>query len=196
MECVRTAPPSFSVTSIVGEDGSIVDVYCGNWITSHEAACRSYAAGHTITIDGPRPIVVASCGGYPHDVNLIQAAQDSRRGVTGVRTGRNDHLIGRLRGWAGRRDFLDWFACQNSSDLAEKLCLKYQVNGQTAWNLLRIAENYNVRIVTSLDAETTAKMRVEKMEPNELADVLKQNTPGYVLPRGAKFNIVQGPISN
>jgi len=196
MECVRTAPPSFSVTSIVGEDGSIVDVYCGNWITSHEAACRSYAAGHTITIDGPRPIVVASCGGYPHDVNLIQAHKTLDAASRACEPGGTIILLADCEDGLGRRDFLDWFACQSSSDLAEKLCLKYQVNGQTAWNLLRIAENYNVRIVTSLDAETTAKMRVEKMEPNELADVLKQNAPGYVLPRGAKFNIVQGPISN
>jgi nickel-dependent lactate racemase len=196
IECVRAAPPSFSVTSIVDEDGSIVELYCGNSITSHEAACRSYAAGHTIAIDGLRPIVVASCGGYPHDVNLIQAHKALDAASRACEPGGKIILLADCEDGLGRSDFLDWFTCQNSSELAEKLCLKYQVNGQTAWNLLRIAENYDVRIVTSLDAETTARMRLEKMEPIELADVLKQNAPRYVLPRGAKFNIVKAPISN
>ena len=52
-----------------------------------------------------------------------------------------------------RNDFLDWFKFETSEKLAEKLCESYQVNGQTAWNLLRIAEKFDVRIFTSL-AET------------------------------------------
>ena len=64
----------------------------------------------------------------------------------------------------GRDDFLDWFEAGNSDALAERLCEKYQVNGQTAWSLLKKAENFDVQVVTSLDESQTRKMRIRKIE--------------------------------
>ena len=62
----------------------------------------------------------------------------------------------------GRKDFLDWFEFETSEKLAEKLCESYQVNGQTAWNLLRIAEKFDVQIFTSLTENETELMRLQK----------------------------------
>jgi hypothetical protein len=91
----------------------------------------------------------------------------------------------------GRSDFLDWFGATDSRSLAAKLCEKYQVNGQTAWNQLRVAETYDVRIVTSLEDAVTAKMRLKKIEAVDLgALVQNKNARGYVLPQGAKFHVV------
>jgi hypothetical protein len=85
----------------------------------------------------------------------------------------------------GRSDFLRWFEAENSAALAEMLCEKYQVNGQTAWNLLRIAESCDVRVVTSLGAAITEKMRMKKASSLDEA-LANSGSTGYILPNGAK----------
>jgi nickel-dependent lactate racemase len=36
-------------------------------------ACEFYAARHTIEIAEKRDAIIISCGGFPHDINMIQA---------------------------------------------------------------------------------------------------------------------------
>ncbi|HSK74146.1 MAG TPA: hypothetical protein VK892_20770, partial [Pyrinomonadaceae bacterium] len=90
----------------------------------------------------------------------------------------------------GRKDFLGWFEAESSRDLAEKLCESYQVNGQTAWNLLRIAEAFDIQIVTSLSVEETRRMRLHNAHSLETAlSKIDSGKKGYILPFGAKFLI-------
>ena len=53
---------------------------------------------------------------------------------------------------------------RSPSDLAARLCEKYQVNGQTAWSLLRKAERFDVRLVSALPADSAERMRLTPMQ--------------------------------
>lgn len=190
METVSTLPPSFAVNTIVNEKGEAVDLFCGDWIQSHRRACESYAANHTIEIAEKRDLVIASCGGFPLDLNVIQAHKTLDTAARACKIGGTIVLIAECADGLGRKDFLDWFAAENSERLAEKLCENYQVNGQTAWNLLRIAENFDVKIVTSLTENETRPMRLHKARDlNEILSAIDSTKKGYILPFGAKINV-------
>jgi nickel-dependent lactate racemase len=185
MEAAAFAKPAFCVSSVTNDAGEIVDLYCGDWRTSHRAACDAYAADHTVCIAEPRDLVVASCGGFPHDINVIQAHKTLEAASHASREGGTIVLLADCRDGLGRADFLDWFEAANSRDLATRLCERYQVNGQTAWNLLRIAESRDVRVVTSLGAAITEKMRMKKASSLDEA-LANSGSTGYILPNGAK----------
>jgi hypothetical protein len=71
--------------------------------------------------------------------------------------------------------------------MAAKLCESYQVNGQTAWSLLKKTERFKVRIITSLNAGDIDAMLMKKA--SSINDALMQcasANKGYVLPLGAK----------
>ena len=36
-------------------------------------AAGQYLADHSVEIEQKLPVVIVSCGGYPHDINVIQA---------------------------------------------------------------------------------------------------------------------------
>jgi len=75
-ECERVAAmiePSFSVNAVVDERGRTVRIHAGEWRAAHRAACIEYLATHSTSIDRKREVVIVSCGGYPYDINLIQA---------------------------------------------------------------------------------------------------------------------------
>jgi nickel-dependent lactate racemase len=190
METVGKLPPHFAVNTIVNDAGEAVDLFCGDWKNSHERACELYAARHTIEIAEKRDLVIASCGGSPHDINLIQAHKAVETAARACADGGAIILLAECSEGLGRTDFLDWFAAENSQRLAEKLCESYQVNGQTAWNLLRRAERFDIQIVTSLSENETRPMRLRKARDFEAAlTKVDSGKKGYILPSGAKFLI-------
>ncbi len=75
-ECERIAAeaaPSFLINTVTDERGRIVRLYAGDWRAAHRLACAEYADSHTVRISERRAVVVASAGGAPSDLNLIQA---------------------------------------------------------------------------------------------------------------------------
>ncbi len=181
-------PPSFSVNAITNDAGEAAEIFCGDWISSHRAACGFYLAEHAIGISEKRELVVASCGGAPHDINMIQAHKTLDAAARVCAIGGTIILLAECSDGLGRSDFLNWFEAENSSALAERLCEKYRVNGQTAWNLLRIAERFNIQIVTSLSDAETRSMRLHKARSlDEIFSTIDASADGYILPFGAKF---------
>ena len=188
MEAAAFAKPSFCVSTIVDDAGEVVDLYCGDWRESHRAACDAYGRDHTVVISEKRDLVFASCGGHPHDINLIQAHKTLEAASHACSEGGTIVLLAECSDGLGRSNFIDWFDAADPDALAVRLCENYQVNGQTAWNLMRRAESFNVRIVTDLPEEATRRMRLTKVGPGSVAELIEGNR-GYILPYGAKFLI-------
>lgn len=195
MEAVGKTRVSFAVSTIVNDSGDAVDLFCGDWALSHRAACEKYSADHTITVSEKRPFVVASCGGFPHDINMIQAHKTLEAASQACADGGTIILLAECAAGLGRADFLNWFDAAGSTELAEKLCAAYQVNGQTAWALLQKAERFDIRIITALVDEECKKMRLDRVDSIEDAfSDIPVNSTGYVLPFGAKFRIEDGSV--
>ncbi|MDQ3802122.1 MAG: nickel-dependent lactate racemase [Acidobacteriota bacterium] len=190
LEVVEKINPSFSINAFVNDRGEATDLFCGDWRAAHEKACEAYAARNTIEIAEKREIVVVSCGGFPFDINLIQAHKALETASQACADGGTIILLAECADGIGRKDFLNWFEAENSRILAEKLCESYQVNGQTAWSLLKKAENFDVRIITSLPESETRRMRLQKARSlDEILPEIDENAKGYIIPFGAKFLI-------
>lgn len=189
IEVVEQKPPTFAISTIVNDSGELVDLFCGDWKTSHKTACEIYAKDNTIKINEKRDLVIVGCGGNPFDLNLIQAHKALEMASHCCTDGGTIYFLAECPKGLGRNDFIDWFVAKDSKELAKNLCEKYQVNGQTAWSLLKKAERFNIKIITNLVQEVTDKMRLEKVL--DLANI-EQNKQGFILPFGAKFNIEKG----
>lgn len=190
MEAVAKVNPAFCISTIVNDAGEAVDLFCGNWITSHRAACDAYAAGHSIKIAEKRELVIVSCGGSPHDINLIQAHKALETALKACTDGGDIVLIAECSEGIGNTNFLKWFEAESSTVLAENLCESYQVNGQTAWSLLTKTERFNVQIITELNADDSEKTRM--INASSLNDALMKHGStgkGYILPFGAKNSV-------
>jgi len=188
-ECENIAAlinPSFTISTIVDEKGRIVKLFAGHWREAHRAACAVYHQHHSVEISETRDLVIAGCGGFPYDINLIQAHKTLDMASHACTEGGTIVLVAECRDGLGRADFLQWFAEPNSRALEHRLSNSYQVNGQTAWALLTKAERFRIFLISQLDPEAVRQMR---MTPGQsLGDVLAQvpkSARGYVMPRGA-----------
>ncbi len=190
MEVAAKINPSFSINTITNDKGEAVEIFGGDWISSHRAGCEFYAANHTVEIAEKRDLVIASCGGFPHDINLIQAHKALETASLACNDGGTIIFLAECADGLGRRDFLKWFEAENSAALGENLCANYQVNGQTAWSLLRKAERFSIQIITGLPENETRRMRLRSARVWEKSLAASdKNAKGYILPFGAKFLI-------
>lgn len=190
-ECERIAAevaPSFLINTVTNERGQAVQVYTGDWRAAHAMACERFARDHTAKIDAKRPLVIASCGGFPFDINLIQAHKTLDMAAQACTQGGTIILVAECADGLGRADFLKWFEEENSRALERRLRARYEVNGQTAWSLLTKAEQFSVFLVSALDDADVRRMRMTPART--VAEALAQldsNVEGYVMPRGGSL---------
>ncbi|HKQ99277.1 MAG TPA: nickel-dependent lactate racemase [Pyrinomonadaceae bacterium] len=190
-ECERICAeiaPSFLINAVVDERGRAVRIYAGHWREAHRLACAEYAAEHSIRIEDKRRAVVASCGGSPWDINLIQAHKSLDMAAHACREGGDIILLAECADGLGRKDFLKWFEAADSRALESRLREHYEVNGQTAWSLLVKAEKYRVHLVSKLQDEDVRRMRL--LPARSLDEALARidpQTEGYVMPRASSL---------
>jgi lactate racemase len=190
VEAASKVDVSFCISTIVNDDGELTDLYCGELIGSHRRACDAYSAAHTVNIAEKRDLVIASCGGLPYDINLIQAHKTIEAASHACRDGGTLLILAECREGLGRADFLKWFDSADSDALARDLCEKYQVNGQTAWSLLKNAERFDLRIVTDLPAQNIEPTRMKRYDSLAAALEGLDRHRGYIIPSGAKTRII------
>ncbi len=178
---------SFAVNSFVDERGAVTDLFCGDRVRSHQAACSEYVARNTVSIDEKRDLVIVSCGGWPRDIDLIQAHKAIDAAAQACADGGTIVLVGECAEGLGREDLLDWFTSANSGALARRLCQKYQVSGQTAWSLMEKTERYRICAVSSLENEVLTKAGITPVASvEEVVALTSSQTTGYIIPDGAK----------
>ena len=190
-ECQRIAAeaaPSFLINTVTDERGRVVRLYAGDWRAAHRRACAEYADSHTMKISERRAVVVASAGGAPHDINLIQAHKALEMASYACADGGHIVLVAECADGLGRADFLKWFDAADSRELEARLRQSYEVSGQTAWSLLTKAERFRVHLVSTLPDEDVRLMRMRPARTIEEALARAgEDGEGYVMPRGAAF---------
>jgi nickel-dependent lactate racemase len=188
-ECERIAAevaPSFLINTVTDERGRAVRVYAGDWRAAHRKGCLEYARAHSLKIDAKREVVIASCGGAPYDINLIQAHKTLDMAAQACTAGGTIVLVAECADGLGRDDFLKWFEEADSRALEARLRELYEVNGQTAWSLMVKAENFRVHLVSKLNDEDVRRMRmIPARTIDEAMAQVEARAKGYIMPRGA-----------
>ncbi len=188
-ECERIAAlvePRFSVNAVVDQRGRVVGVYAGHWRAAHRVGCEEYLTTHSLGIAERRDLVVASCGGSPWDINLIQAHKALEMAAQATNEGGKIVLLAECGDGLGRADFLKWFAEKDSRAVATRLRENYEVNGQTAWSLLTKAERHTIFLISELPDEQVRRMRmIPAHSLDEAMNQIDNATEGLILPRGA-----------
>jgi nickel-dependent lactate racemase len=188
-ECERIAAiidPSFIINVIVDERGRPERVFAGHWRAAHARACEAYAAAHARQIGEKRELLIVSSGGWPYDINMIQAHKALDMAAHACADGGTIVLLAECVDGLGRADFLKWFDAKDSRALEARLREAYEVNGQTAWALLTKAERFRVHMITKLEDDDVRRMgMVPARSVQEALEKIPHATSGYIMPRGA-----------
>ena len=103
-EAAAMARPCFGLNVVVNDDYRIIKAFAGDWVQSHAAACRLVDSMEGVTIPERTPLVVASAGGYPKDINLYQTIKLLSNALSAVQPGGTMILLSRCSEGFGNPD--------------------------------------------------------------------------------------------
>ena len=194
VEAVAMASPAFLVNTLLTPGKRLFDLVAGHWQKAHEEGCALYARHFRVRVPKRYPLVIASAGGYPKDINLIQSHKALDNAFLATAPGGVLILLAECPDGFGSPAFFPWFRFGDPEPLERALRESYQIYGQTAHAVLVKARACRVILVSALpppDVEamgmTPAPTLVEAVRAakrilGELPVPLVIPDAGYVLP--------------
>ena len=194
VEAVSMASPAFLVNTLLTPAKQTFDLVAGHWQKAHEEGCAIYAKHYRVRVGRRYPLVIASAGGFPKDINLIQSHKALDNAFLATEPGGVLVLLAECPDGFGSPDFFPWFRHGEPDALERALRANYRIYGQTAHAVLTKARACRVILVSSLSPENVEAMgmtpaptlpealRVAKGMLGELPASLVIPDAGYVLP--------------
>ena len=106
-------------------------------------------------------IVIASCGGYPKDINLYQGIKTLLNMGQAVKPGGTMIFIAQCPDGGGAPDFFDWSRSLKTNSLDADLRAGFTIAGYIFYAGCEVIQNGRVMMLTELSPETLQDMGIE-----------------------------------
>ena len=184
-EAVAMHPPDFSVNVILTPEHEIGTLWAGDWRASHRGACGVFLKRFGVPVPELKPVVIASAGGHPKDIDFIQSNKTIQFATRALEPGGTLILLARCGEGIGNPHFEGFFPLDDVKEFLRRLKLENPRNGQTALALRSRTQEYRVVLVTKLPAEKVRDMGMEHASSIEQALALVSGgEDGYIIPEG------------
>ena len=158
VEGCALAKSDFILNTVLTADKRIIAAFAGDWREAHEVGCRFYRERFAYPLAEKGDLVVASCGGFPKDINLIQAHKSMEYAAQALKYGGVMILLAECRDGFGNGTFFNWFRHKRLEEFEAALRAQYEINGQTAYSLLQKAQRFRIILVSQFPAQQVEEM--------------------------------------
>jgi len=179
----------FLFNTILSTGKEIIEVVTGDYIAAHRYGCDLLLRNFSPELDEKADLVIVSCGGFPKDINFIQAHKSIDHAINILRDNGVMIVLAECSDGFGNPTFLDWFQYNDLSDFERALRRNFEINGQTAYSTLIKTKKVRIILISELADEDAKKM---SMIPADSLDqglsiayeMLDKNPSTYVIPDG------------
>jgi nickel-dependent lactate racemase len=119
--------------------------------------------------------VVASCGGYPKDINFIQAHKAIHNSAAFVKDGGTLIIFAECIDNIGSQTFLPWYEKGGFPGAFKALEKKYEGNGGTALAMMTKTQRIKIMLVSKLDSSLCSQLSVQKCKTAEVQKFLSSS---------------------
>ncbi|MGA1846365.1 nickel-dependent lactate racemase [Deferribacter abyssi] len=159
----------FAVNTILNDKGEIIDLTCGDLFMSHITATELLKKYTLIKVNKKYDLLFVSCGGFPKDINMVQAQKSLDRVTSITEDGASLIFFAECQDGYGNDYFEKFFDIENTSDMFQKLVDDYQINRQTAYSLRVNTEKFNVFLYSKFAETDCKRMGFKKL--NDLSQI-------------------------
>jgi len=170
-------PAHLSIHGLLDSHGTLCDLLIGSGRSIFDRACE--AQGKACEISSEQfDTVVASCGGFPKDINFIQAHKAIHNSAMFVKDGGLLLVYCECRDSIGSTTFLPWFEKDSFEAAFQLLSQNYEGNGGTALAMMTKLQRIRIGLITSIDQEILTKIGVELWHHNQVCEHLANVSAG------------------
>ncbi len=192
MDVVDKLSPNFIINTITNSMDKIFYAVAGDVRIAQKHGCKHLLEHFGIHIREKADLVIASCGGYPKDINFIQAHKSIDHSFQVLREGGVMIALAECAEGFGNATFLNWFHNKNSESFIENLHTRFEINGQTAFSMHMKSKMANIILISSLNDGDVKRMSLIPAANMKKAlsiskNLLSENPLTYIIPEGANI---------
>ncbi len=159
LEAAYQAGVDFSLNVVTHSKYDIAFCAAGEVQQAWLAAVKFCEQMTTIPIKAQADIVIASCGGYPKDINMYQAQKALDAAALAVRPGGTIVLAAECREGLGEDVFAAWIdqaGCRQ--DIVDRFHRHFELGGHKAYAICRTLEQAEIILVSSMVPELVQRL--------------------------------------
>lgn len=190
--------PIFLFNTILSPTKEIIEIVAGDYLSAHQQGCDFLLRNFSPELNEKADLVVVSCGGFPKDINFIQAHKSIDYAINILKDNGVMIVLAECSDGLGNPTFLDWFKYDDLMDFEGALRGNFEINGQTAYSALIKAKKVKIILLSELASEDVKRMSMIPadsidQEVSMAYEILGETPSTYIIPDGGSvFPRVRG----
>ncbi len=178
----------FIVNVVLDGNKEIISTVSGDPVLAHREGVKIVDSLNKVKIDELADIVVASCGGFPKDINLYQGQKGLENASYAVKEGGRIILLAECREGLGQKTFKQWMEeATTINDNIERIKKKFYLGGHKAVAISLVLQKAPTYLMSEFSKEETEsyffKYAISAQEAlNESLEELGENSTVIVMP--------------
>lgn len=169
-------PADLAIHGMLDSRGQVCDLLPGAGTGHFQNACAEHGKHCEVRVTKDYDLVIASCGGYPKDINFIQSHKAIEHASKFVRDNGVLIILAECQDGVGSKTFLPWFEMGNWKNAFDRLAQHYEGNGGTALSMMAKLNRIRILMVTTLSDSICRTIGVEKISMDQVRPLVKQPT--------------------
>lgn len=146
--------PSFLLNVVLNEKKELVGVFAGDYIKAHLEGCEFVKNLYGVPLKQKANLVIATCGGYPKDINVYQMQKTMDNARLAVKEGGIVILLGECREGVGSDMYVEWMKkFKTPTAIEAEVRRQFVIGGHKAYAVTRLMNHVEFILISAMDDE-------------------------------------------
>ena len=190
LEAARMVGGDFLLNTVLNEQKEFLGFFAGDLVEAHLAACVMVDRVNGVELDHLADVVIASCGGYPKDINMYQSHKTLDNAMQALKPGGQMILLAKCAEGIGSTTFEEWADKYRSFDeLEAAIRREFVLGGHKAYAVAKLLKQGKVYLVSELDPKKARLLGfIHVSSLNEALEAVygdNRDQSTYIIPQGS-----------
>jgi nickel-dependent lactate racemase len=154
VEGVEMCRPSFLINVVLDEEKRFLKVYAGDYVKAHLEACKMVDKVYGAEVKQEADLVIASCGGFPKDINVYQLQKTMDNAWCAVREGGVVIILGECCEGSGSAQYEKMMKEHKTPDGIEAaLRQNFEIGAHKAYAVTRLMKKAQFILVSCMEPD-------------------------------------------
>lgn len=146
--------PSFLLNVVLNEKKEFLKVYAGDYVQAHLKCCEFVNEVYGVRVEKEADLVIASCGGYPKDINVYQLQKTMDNAWCAVREGGVVIILGECIEGSGSSTYEETMRkYRTPAEVEAAIRANFQIGAHKAYAVTRLMKKAEFILVSSMAPE-------------------------------------------
>jgi nickel-dependent lactate racemase len=159
LEAAGFVEPDFLFNVVLNERREIAGIFAGDMVAAHRRGCEFVDSIYRVPVARQADLVIASCGGWPKDINVYQAQKTMDNAVLAARRGGVVVLLAECPEGAGNDTYLQWMRRYRTPEaIASATRDGFELGGHKAYAVTRLLGHAEIILVSAMQPDEVREL--------------------------------------